>query len=290
MKEILIISGKGGTGKTTLISCFAALAKKSVIADCDVDAADLHLILNPKIKIKEIFTSGKVPKYNLEKCRFCKLCVDVCRFNAIKLRDDSSIEFNLIKCEGCGFCARVCKFNAITMLDNKVGEIFNSESPYGPFIHAKLGVAAENSGKLVSKVREKAKEEAKKENLNLIIIDGSPGIGCPVIASLTGVNLAIIVLEPSLSGLHDGKRIIEVCNHFNISKGVIINKYDLNEEISFDIENFCKKLNIPVFGKIPFDKSIVDSLVNGKIFVEHKENSTSSLIKEAWKKITEILS
>ena len=214
MKEIVVISGKGGTGKTVITGAFAALAKDKVIADCDVDAADLHLLLDPKIKKTHIFKSGVTAFTNKKFCEGCGACSIVCRFEAVK--EDFSID--PISCEGCAFCSFICPQNAIEMKVNTSGKWFISQTRLGPLVHARLEIAEENSGKLVSLVRQKAKEIAEEKGYRWIIIDGSPGIGCPVIASMTGVDCAVVVIEPTLSGMHDAERVIDVAKHFNTAK------------------------------------------------------------------------
>ncbi|MBN1526398.1 MAG: ATP-binding protein [Candidatus Omnitrophica bacterium] len=278
MKQIVVISGKGGTGKTVLTASFAALAKNKVMADCDVDAADLHLLLHPAVRERHEFKSGKTAKLDKKICNRCGKCVVACRFGAIS--DDMAID--PVSCEGCGLCSLICPVSAITMKENIAGEWFISDTRYGPFVHAKLGIAEENSGKLVAKVRDVAKEIAEKENLEHVIIDGPPGIGCPVIASLSGVDCALIVTEPTLSGLHDAKRVIEVAEHFKVPVKLVVNKYDLNNEMTRDIENFCKNKGIVVAGKIGFDKAIVGSMVAGKTIVEHSGGRLKEEIVKIW--------
>jgi MinD superfamily P-loop ATPase len=280
MKEIVIISGKGGTGKTVITGAFAALAKKKVIADCDVDAADLHLLLDPKIKESHTFKSGVTAFTNKKYCNGCGTCSTVCRFEAV--RSDFSID--PISCEGCAFCSLVCPKNAIEMKLNTSGEWFISQTRFGPLVHAKLGIAEENSGKLVSLVRKKAREIAEDKNYSLIIIDGSPGIGCPVIASITGVYCAVVVVEPTLSGLHDAERVIDVARHFNVPVKVIINKYDLNRDITKKIEKWSKIRNIEVLGKIVFSEAVVRSVVEGKTIIEYFKNKVAGTLSDIWKK------
>jgi len=281
MKQIVVISGKGGTGKTVLTGSFAALAKCKVMVDCDVDAADLHLLLHPSIKERHEFRSGKTAKLSKKICNKCGKCITICRFNAIK--DDLTID--PISCEGCALCSHICPANAITMEENIAGEWFISDTKYGPFVHAKLGIAEENSGKLVAKVRQVAKETAEKEGLDYVIIDGPPGIGCPVIASLSGVDCALIVTEPTLSGLHDAKRVMEVAEHFKVSVKLVVNKYDLNNEMTRTIEGFCSSKGIAMIGKIGFDKAIVESMVAGKTIVEHSGGEIKEEIVKIWEEL-----
>jgi MinD superfamily P-loop ATPase len=281
MKQIVIISGKGGTGKTILTAAFASLAKNAVFADCDVDAADLHLLLKPITEEKHNFKSGLTAIIEKDKCIECGKCIEVCRFNAVK--EDFVID--LISCEGCAFCSYVCPTKAINMEENISGEWFISESRYGPMVHARLGIAEENSGKLVSLVREKAKEIAIKKNRDLIIIDGSPGIGCPVIASITGVDYAIIVTEPTISGLHDAKRVAEVGKYFKIPLKLIVNKYDLNVNMTEEIEDFCSDNELEMLGRITFDKSVISAMVEGKTIIEFDNGKAKKEIIEIWEKL-----
>ncbi|HAM38290.1 MAG: (4Fe-4S)-binding protein [Elusimicrobia bacterium RIFOXYD2_FULL_34_15] len=281
MKQILIISGKGGTGKTILTASFAAISKNKVMVDCDVDAADLHLILHPNIKERYDFKSGKTAVVNPIFCNKCGKCQEVCRFDAIS----DAFLIDSISCEGCGLCAQVCQSNAIIMKENLSGEWYVSDTEYGPLVHAKLGIAEENSGKLVAKVRQVAKELAQKENSDYVIIDGPPGIGCPVIASLSGIDMAVIITEPTLSGLHDLKRAIEIALHFKILIGIVINKYDLNVDNTNKIEEFCKKTKIDIIGKIPFSKEVSKSIVNGIPAVLFCKNNIAENIRNIWEKI-----
>ncbi len=278
MKQIVIISGKGGTGKTVITGAFAALAENKVMADCDVDAADLHLLLQPDIKERHEFRSGKTAVIDKEKCIKCGKCAAICRFNAIK--DDLTVD--RISCEGCAFCSFVCPAGAIKMEENVSGEWFISETRFGPMVHAKLGIAEENSGKLVSLVRKQAKELAEKKKAGWVIVDGAPGIGCPVIASLSGIDCAVVVTEPTLSGLHDADRVIGVAKHFGVSCVIIVNKYDLNMDMTGRIENYCKDNNIELIGKIHFDKSVVEAMVNGKTAIEYPAGIAKEEIIGAW--------
>ncbi|MBF0252438.1 MAG: ATP-binding protein [Candidatus Omnitrophica bacterium] len=285
MKQIVIISGKGGTGKTILTASFAAIAKNKVMADCDVDAADLHLLLEPEIKERSVFKSGRTAVIDIKKCNKCGKCFELCRFEAI------SKEFIVdpVSCEGCAFCGFICPEGAIKMEENTTGEWFVSETRFGPMVHAKLGIAEENSGKLVSLVRNKAKEIAEKNGADWVIVDGSPGIGCPVIASISGVDVALIVTEPTMSGLHDADRVIQVAKHFNVPVKLVINKYDLNTDMSGEIEKYCLLNNVEVAGKIGFDKNVVKAMVEGKTIIEYAEGKTTDTIKQIWKNIADYL-
>jgi len=278
MKQIVVISGKGGTGKTVVSGSFAALAKNKIMVDCDVDAADLHLLLHPKIKEHHEFRSGQTAVIDKKLCKECAKCVSVCRFNAIK--DDFTVE--RFSCEGCALCSYICPHGAIRMEENVAGQWFISDTSYGPFIHAKLGIAEENSGKLVAKIRQIAKEIAQKQALDYVIIDGPPGIGCPVIASLSGVDCALIVTEPTLSGLHDAERVMDVAKHFNIPVKLVVNKYDLNPIITEKIEAFCRDRDVLVIGKIAFDKTVVEALVEGKTLVEYAACPAADEVKNIW--------
>ncbi len=281
MKQIVVISGKGGTGKTMLTGAFAALAENKVMVDCDVDAANLHLLLHPSIKERNIFKSGAFAKIDPALCTRCGQCSDACRFQAIS----SEFAVSPIACEGCGLCARLCPVNAIRMKENTAGEWFISETRYGPFVHAKLGIAEENSGKLVAKVREAAKEIAEKNGATHIIIDGPPGIGCPVIASLSGVDLALIVTEPTLSGLHDAERVIALAEHFNVQTQLVINKWDINPEASEKIERYCESRKVPVVGKIPFARAVIESVIAGKPVTEYTNGALKHDIIKIWEAV-----
>ncbi|MFH1594307.1 MAG: ATP-binding protein [Candidatus Omnitrophota bacterium] len=281
MKQIVVISGKGGTGKTVLTASFAALAKNASFADCDVDAPDLHLLLKPEIKEKHEFRSGKTAKIDKRLCQECGKCIDICRFDA--LRKDFTIDS--ISCEGCAVCSRVCPTNAITMEENLSGEWFISETKYGPMVHARLGIAEENSGKLVTLVRQNAKKIAEERNKDYCIIDGPPGIGCPVIASLANVDLALIVTEPTLSGIHDMERVADVTKHFSINTKVVINKYDINFKNAQDIRKICQVRKVEVVAELPFSENVTRSVVRGMPIVEFCNDQIAKDIVALWKKI-----
>jgi MinD superfamily P-loop ATPase len=285
MKEIVVISGKGGTGKTSIVAAFAALAEKKVMVDCDVDAADLHIILKPEIKKTTEFFCGKEARINSEVCTMCGRCLDVCRFDAIK----NNFEVDEIKCEGCGSCYYQCPAKAIELIEKKSGDWYESATRFGPLIHARLGIAEENSGKLVSEVKNYARRIAKKENLDLILVDGSPGIGCPVIASISGAHLVLIVTEPTLSGMHDAKRVVELTQHFKIPASICINKCDLNPEITEEIKSYCQENNITLAGEILYSPDFTEAQLQGLSLIEYTDNETSNTLKTIWKKINSMV-
>lgn len=284
MQEIVVLSGKGGTGKTSLVGSLAALAESKVLADCDVDAADLHLLLNPSVKQENEFWSGQVAYINPDKCTQCRLCQELCHFNAIR---DFKVDF--ISCEGCGFCSHICPVDAIIMKENLAGHLFISETRYGLLVHARLGITQENSGKLVAQVRQQARRIAEEQRLDYIISDGPPGIGCPVISSLSGASLALLVTEPTLSGMHDLERVLGVCCHFGIPTIVCINKYDINEDNTQEIECYCSTEGVAVAGKIPFDNVVTEALVRGVPVVEYSDGRVSQEIKTLWNGVCETL-
>ena len=284
MKEIVIISGKGGTGKTVIAASIASLAKNKVMGDCDVDASNLYLLLHPEIKETHQFYAGIIPNMDVKKCTNCGRCQEVCRFDAIKTVH-GQVTIDLVSCEGCGLCSRICPVEAIKMEENHCGEWYISETKYGPLVHARLGIAEENSGKLVTLVRQNVRIIAENNHSQLIIVDGPPGIGCPLIATLTGADLAVIVTEPTLSGLHDLQRVVKVGQHFGIEMMVVINKFNINLENTMKIENWCEKNNVPVAGKIHFDNLITEAMVKGLPVVEYSDNSISKEIKEIWGEI-----
>ncbi len=284
MKEVVVLSGKGGTGKTSIVGSFAAIAENKVLTDCDVDAADLYLLLSPAVKKEEEFWSGQTAFIDSEKCTQCGLCQEVCRFEAI-----TDYIVDTVSCEGCGFCYHVCPVEAITMRENMSGRWFISDTRYGPLSHARLGIAQENSGKLVALVRQNAKAIAEKERLEYIITDGPPGIGCPVISSLSGASLALLVTEPTLSGMHDLDRIIGVCHHFGIPALVCINKYDINEENTRQIEGYCLNQGIEVVSRIPFDNVVTEALVQGLPVIEYSDCEVSRSVEALWRSVYERL-
>jgi MinD superfamily P-loop ATPase len=284
VKEVIVLSGKGGTGKTSIVGSFAALAKGAVLIDCDVDAADLHLILQPVVRQKQEFWSGQTATIDESRCTQCGLCQELCRFKAIK-----DFKVDRTACEGCGFCSHICPSEAITMKENLAGHWFISDTRYGPLIHARLGIAQENSGKLVATVRKQAREIAEKQKMDYIISDGPPGIGCPVISSLSGASLALLVTEPTLSGIHDLERVLDVCHYFSVPALVCINKYDINEANSRQIETYCHTEGADVVAKIPFDNVFTEAMVHGMPVVKYSDGVVSQQIKSLWQNVAEIL-
>jgi MinD superfamily P-loop ATPase len=284
MKELVVLSGKGGTGKTTIVASFAALAKNKVLVDCDVDAADLHLLLEPIVSRSEEFWSGKTAVIDKSFCTGCGVCEQVCRSNAI---EDFTVD--PIPCEGCAFCFHVCPEKTIRMKDSLAGHWFISDTKYGPLVHARLGIAEDNSGKLVALVRQQAKALAQEQNLNYILSDGPPGIGCPVISALSGANLALLITEPTLSGMHDLERAIGVCHHFGIPAMVCINKHDINEENTSNTEIFCRDMGVEVISKLPFDNVVTEALVQGLPVVEYSSNGIAGEIELLWQNVYKVL-
>ena len=278
LKQITIISGKGGTGKTTICSAFTSLAKNIVIADCDVDAADMHLILEPSILETNDFYGLKVANINTNICTACGDCVGACRFGAIA----KSIDVDIYSCEGCGVCEYICQQNAISMIEKKAGESFNSMTRFGPMAHAKLGIGEEASGKLVSTVRNNARELAVEYNKDLIIIDGPPGTGCSVIAAITGVDMLLIVTEPTVSGIHDLDRVLKLAGHFRIPAAVCINRYDLNEKNTQAIQEYCNEMGVDVIALLPYSKTPVDAMLAKKTVLEFSDGEFSSVIRSMW--------
>ena len=286
MKKLTVISGKGGTGKTTITSNLAALADNIVLADCDVDAPNMHILIKPEVKKDEIFKGGKLVIKDESKCIDCGICEEVCKFGAIT----KDFEVEALKCEGCGVCVAMCPEDALYLEEAVTGNLYYSESRFGPVVHARLKAGAENSGKLVSEVRERADKIAKEEERDLVLIDGSPGIGCPVIASLNGVDASLIVTEPTQSGISDLKRVVGVVKHFNIKAMLVINKYDLNLNKSKEIEDFCQKEDIKIMGKVPFSSIMVDALRETELVVEYKPDSElSQAINKIWENVKEFI-
>jgi MinD superfamily P-loop ATPase len=288
MKEIVVISGKGGTGKTSLTASFAYLGGKDVVvADCDVDAADMHLLLQPDFSDEDDFYSGELAHINQNECIRCGKCADVCRFDAIPIIKGKFI-VDPLSCEGCGYCARVCPTHAIVNKSSNVGKWYISTIKTGSImVHAKLGIGADNSGKLVAKVKNEAKDIADEERAGYLLVDGSPGVGCPVVSSLSGASFVVLVTEPSVSGLHDLKRVYKLVKQFNLQTGCIINKFDINKKVAHEIEDFLKTENIAHIANLPYDEDFTKAMTNGKTIVEYSNKELKNLIINGWNKIKE---
>lgn len=285
-EQITVLSGKGGTGKTTVTAVLAQLsAPISLLADCDVDAPNLHLLLNPTNTSSERFMSGKIATKVPERCTNCGKCFEVCRFDAVTL----NFEINPMSCEGCGACAWICPEKAITMEIKSSGIVYEAETRFGPMVHARLDIGAENSGKLVSEVIQKSHIKANQLNKMLIIVDGSPGIGCPVIAALTNAKLVIIVVEPTTTAIHDMKRTLELVHFFKLSPAILINKATINEEQRTNIISFCREENVPVLAEIPYNLEIYKAMINRKTVLEHGINELEAPLNDMWLRIQELL-
>ena len=285
MKQITILSGKGGTGKTTITACFAALSENALFADCDVDASNLHLLLNPIVKETIEFKGLNLAKIDPTKCIECGKCMELCRFNAIE-----DFKVDPIHCEGCKVCVVNCPVEAIEFNERVCGHAYISETKYGPMSHARLTPGMENSGKLVTLVRQNASKLAEKKAKVLVLVDGSPGIGCPVIASIANIDAAVVVVEPTLSGIHDLKRAVELLDHFEVTPFVIINKYDINEENTIDLEKYCTENSIVLLGNVPFDSTVTKAMVQGVPVVEFDSKAASSkAITKIWESFKEHL-
>jgi MinD superfamily P-loop ATPase len=286
MKQIAILSGKGGTGKTTITASFAVLAKKAVIADCDVDAPDLHMLLHPEVIETQEVKGSKIAVIDKKKCFDWGICRKKCRFGAIT----ADLKVDPIACEGCGVCTFVCPAGAVTLAEKNSGYAYISKTKYGFMAHALLNPSEGNSGKLVTLVRQNAKILSKQENSDLIIIDGPPGIGCPVIASVTGVDAGLVVTEPTMPGIHDLKRALQLLEHFSVTPFVCVNMYDINKDNTEKIVGFCKENNVEVVGKIPFSLKVTEAMVNGKTIVKHSPRGTvAKEIARVWERMSSSL-
>ena len=282
IRELVVVSGKGGTGKTSIVASFAALAEKSILCDADVDAADLHLLMAPKVQLRTDFMGGSKAVIRKEDCSSCGECRELCRFVAI----NENYVVDPFGCEGCGVCVDLCPVQAIDFPVQKCGEWYLSEARFGPMVHARLGVSEENSGKLVSLVRREAQALAEQRGLALILTDGPPGIGCPVIAAIGGATALVIVVEPTVSGLHDMQRVAELAAHFRVPGLVCINKFDLNPELTGRIEHYSEDRRMLVIGHIPFDPVFTRAMIAGRSVVEYAPASpTAAAIQAAWRQI-----
>jgi len=285
VKELVIVSGKGGTGKTCVAGSLAVLAENKVLADCDVDAANLHLLAGPRKTQKEPFFGLPKAVIEKDKCQECRLCEKLCRFGAI-----GNFKVDPLKCEGCAVCFHACPADAVKITDRQAGYLLVSDTEYGPLVHARLGIAEGNSGKLVSIVRQRAKEIAEKEGFGLIITDGPPGIGCPVISSLSGADLVLAVTEPTVAGVHDLERVLSLVEHFGIKAAVCINKWDLNPENTLAIEFFCDREKIALAGKIPYDPAVTEAVRQNSPVVRNGSGPAAQAILNLWDNLKNLLS
>ncbi len=289
MKEIVVISGKGGTGKTSITASFAYLSPKNiVIADCDVDAADMHLLLKPEIARREDFFSSIEAVIDQDVCTGCNKCFEVCRFDAIS-RDNDVYDVIHLNCEGCAYCEKVCPVDAISMRKRLDGEWYISDTRINkPMVHAKLGIGTENSGKLVATVKNVAKQVAEMYDKEYILVDGSPGVGCSVIASISGASFIVLVTEPTVSGLHDLQRVYKLVKKFGIPAGIIVNKFDLNMNKYLEISNFAQKQGIVQIADIPYDETFVKAQTQGITMAEYQDSKIKDLLSEAWENIIKL--
>jgi len=291
MKELVVISGKGGSGKTSVVASFAALAQHAMLADCDVDAADLHLVLDPTVEHSEDFIAGKEATIQTEQCIACGKCMEICRFEAVSLTGsaneliDKTYRIDPIDCEGCGACVRVCPEGAIAFEPVVCGRWFRSTTRHGPMVHARLGTAQENSGKLVALVRNMAGKWCEQLGIDLLITDGPPGIGCPVIASLSGATLALVVAEPTVSGLHDLDRVLQLIEYFKVPAVVCINKWDINSEMTERIEAEMQAKNVTVAGRIRYDNAVTKAQLRRLSVVEHGRSEACDDIRAVWENV-----
>jgi MinD superfamily P-loop ATPase len=289
MRELVVISGKGGTGKTSLIASLAVLARSSaVVADCDVDAANLHLVLQPHVQRRECFVGGSKASINSMECTACGECAELCRFDAIfcdgpaNEQAPHTYRVNPWACEGCGVCAHFCRHQAIEFAPVVCGQWFVSQTRCGPLVHARLDPGAENSGKLVTIIRKQAQQIAAQRRLAWILSDGSPGIGCPVIASLSGADWALIVAEPTLPGLHDFRRVVLLLSQLGLPGIVVINKADLNDHITARIEHESQRRGIRVAGHVPYDKSVIRAQIAQRTVVEMSDGPAAAAVRQIW--------
>jgi len=291
---MVVCSGKGGTGKTSLTAAFAALARNKVLADCDVDAADMHLVLAPERQSGETYSGGREAVIDADRCEACGGCHDVCNFGAILVADDGrggeTYRVDPFACEGCGVCVHFCPSDAIDFPRSVNGEWYVSETRHGPMVHARLIPGAENSGKLVTLVREEARKLAAARGADLLLVDGPPGIGCPVTASITGADLVLAVTEPGVSGLHDLRRLLDLAAHFRTPVAVCINKADINPDFTARIERDCEGRGIPVIGEIPFDQAFTRAQIRGLSVVEDEPSPASTAVDAAWRETLTIIS
>jgi len=282
---IAVISGKGGTGKSSISAAFATLSEEVVLADCDVDAANLYLLFNPTHEEDEVYVSGQKAVIDYKICTNCGICLDYCRFDAISVTE-GRVEISEISCDGCVLCSRICPVNAIKMIPCDKSRLITGSFRNGKMVYGRLAPGEENTGKLVNMVREKAKKLSEKYSIKTIILDGPPGIGCPVISTITGAEKVVIVTEPTISGLHDMQRALDIVTKFSLKAYVIINKYDLNSSMSSEIQKWCKENGVTMAGKLAFDPDMVEAMVQGKSITEFNPDLKISIaIKKIWNKL-----
>lgn len=284
LKQMTVVSGKGGTGKTTVLASFAALAAGKVVADCDVDASNLYLLLHPEDYESGVFMGAKVAVRNESICTRCGVCERTCRFEAITV--DAIDE---MACEGCGACVYACPVGALHLEPIEVGHWYLGETKYGPMAHARLLPAAESSGRLVTLVRQKAEDLAYRHGLDTVLIDGPPGLGCTTTAALADVDLALIVAEPTLSGMHDMARQVELIKHFGLAAAVLINKWDINPDNTRQLRSYCAQQGLPVVGEAPYDTTVTDALAARTPLVEHNDGPAAQAVRAAWGRTEELL-
>jgi MinD superfamily P-loop ATPase len=292
-RQLVVLSGKGGTGKTTVVAALACLAADKVLADCDVDAPDLHLVLDPEVKHSESFIAGKQARIASQRCSACGDCAERCRFDAIHAAQTetgrSVYMVDPTACEGCGLCTRVCASMAVELIDAERGRLFVSDTRCGKMVHAQLDIGGENSGKLVTLVRSRASHEAEAEGAGLVVVDGPPGIGCPVIASASGADLVLVVTEPTLSGVHDLKRAAELVQGFRVPLAVCINKADLDEQMCAQVRDFCSSHGYPVVGELAYDPQVVWAQIEARSIVEFGDSVVAGQIVDMWKNLEYML-
>ncbi|MFO7727808.1 MAG: ATP-binding protein [Desulfonatronovibrio sp.] len=288
MREVIVISGKGGTGKTSLTGAFAHITRDKIICDLDVDAPDLHILLSPRVLFEEKFFSGNEAVINQDKCQGCGICEEMCRYNAISMQNDKFV-VDPLRCEGCKVCVAFCPEEAVDFPQRYCGNWQISSTRFGTMIHAQLFPGAENSGRLVTLLRQRAREKAREEGRDLILCDGAPGIGCPVISSLSGTDLAVVVTEPTPSGLHDLQRVADLCSYFKIKVAVIVNKYDLNPDQTSGIETYCREKGHELVGNIPHDDMVTRAMVDKKVITEVEDSDMAQSVRKVWDKIMKLL-
>ncbi len=282
VRELVVVSGKGGTGKTSLVASMAALWRSKVVCDCDVDAADLYLVLAPEVREEHGFSGGSTAKLDTAACTRCGRCLDLCRFDAIEAgpEGDGPARIDEFACEGCGLCYEICPDGAISLVPSENGHWYVSDTRHGPLVHARLGPAEENSGKLVTLVRREARRVAKEHDVNVVLVDGSPGIGCPVIASITGADQLLVVTEPSMSGVHDLGRVLDLADKLSVPAAVIVNRWDVHPEGADEIRTMCGKRGVELMSSIPYDPDVTRAQVAGVPVVEYRDGAAAQAMRD----------